>query len=56
MNFDATINLTQQAATAAQQPTPKKTTDPAKAKAAAQKFEGFFISQFIQSMDALCPS
>jgi len=50
MNFDSTIDLTRQAATAAQQPKPKKTADPAKAKAAAQKFEAFFISQFIQSM------
>ena len=52
MNPTDSIALTQQQIGAASQPKPKSTSDPVKARAAAEKFEAFFLSQFLDSMFA----
>ena len=46
------IALTQQQISTASRPTPKPTADPVKARAAAVKFEAFFLGQFLESMFA----
>jgi Rod binding domain-containing protein len=46
------IALSQTRISAAGRPQPKPTTDPVKAKAAAEEFEAFFIGQFLEHMFA----
>ncbi len=48
----ATIDLTQQTARYAQAPAIKGTSDPARAREAAESFEAFFIGQYIEHMFA----
>ena len=52
MDPAATIDLTQQTTRYAQAPTIKGTSNPAKARAAAESFEAFFIGQYIEHMFA----
>jgi Rod binding domain-containing protein len=52
MDPAATIDLTQQTARYAQAPVVKGTSDPAKAREAAESFEAFFIGQYIEHMFA----
>lgn len=52
MSSTDSIALTQQQISTANRPAPKPTTDPVKARAAAEKFEAFFLGQFLESMFA----
>lgn len=52
MNPADTLSLSQQHFNAAQQPTPQVTGDSKKARVAAESFEAFFISQFLEHMYA----
>ncbi|NKB56782.1 MAG: chemotactic signal-response protein chel [Alphaproteobacteria bacterium] len=50
MNPTDSIGLSQQQLTAARQPAPLGTSDPAKARVAAESFESFFLGQFLEHM------
>ena len=50
MNPIDSVNVSQQQLNAARQPVPQTTGDPAKARAAAEEFEAFFIGQFFEHM------
>lgn len=52
MNPTDSIGLSQQHLSTAQQPTPQGTSDPKKARAAAESFEAFFIGQYLEHMFA----
>lgn len=52
MDIGSTLDLSRQKLQAAEYNTPHQTTDPAQARAAAESFESFFISQFLENMFA----
>lgn len=52
MNPTDNIALSQQRISTAGSPAPKATSDPVKARAAAEQFEAFFLGQFLESMFA----